>query len=651
MVKRGLAIVALCCSGCSLLGLDDFDCDRGYVEDETGACVNVDECLLAARCGRTLTGSETGINACTDNHGGYACVCGPGFVQVGGSDAPDCAAIEPALLSLVSSQGTLSPAFDPATTSYELVVADPTWRLGLTPTVRYPADMTITVEEVSVRSGVLAPVPLSATPRDVSIVVGTQFGGSRTYTVRVPPLAITYFKPDDTDPSDAFGFAVAMSEDGSTLAVGMTGDDSGSRGIGGDPADESVSSSGAVYVFRRSDGAWAQEAYIKASNTDADDEFGYALALNGDGSVLAVSAPHESSSARGIDGNEDDDSVAGAGAVYVFRRTGAAWAQEAYVKASNPGIDDAFGAALDLDGVGDVLAVSASFEDSSSAGIDGDESNDLSPDSGAAYVFRRESAGWRQEAYVKASVVANSDWFGSAVAFSGDGTRLAVGAVNGSSETPGAGDVFVFVHDSSTWLEETHLFALNADVDDGFGYTLALDRDGTTLAVTAPGESSDARGIDGDPNNDDAFQSGAAYLFARSGTTWTLDAYVKALNADAGDLFGHSIALSSEGDTLVVGSIGEQSGSEGWDGEPFNNLLMSSGAAYLFERQEGAWGQTHYLKAPNPNDLAQFGFSIAMSGDADSIAVGAIGEPSAATGINGDLDDVSWSNVGAVYVY
>ncbi len=137
--------------------------------------------------------------------------------------------------------------------------------------------------------------------------------------------------------NDLFGSSVALSADGSTLAVGAPDEASAATGIGGNQADNSAPGAGAVYVFTRSGTAWSQQAYVKASNTDADDRFGDSVALSADGSTLAVGAVVEASAATGIGGNQADNSAQDAGAVYVFTRSGTTWSQQAYVKASNTG--------------------------------------------------------------------------------------------------------------------------------------------------------------------------------------------------------------------------------------------------------------------------------------------------------------------------
>ena len=119
-----------------------------------------------------------------------------------------------------------------------------------------------------------------------------------------------------------------------------------SKGVNGNQRDNSVFEAGAVYVYTRTGSGWTQQAYIKASNPQMSAGFGHFVALSDDGNTLAVSAYWESSNAKGINGNQQDESIPQAGAVYVFTRQGATWSQQAYVKASNTGeagTADAFG--------------------------------------------------------------------------------------------------------------------------------------------------------------------------------------------------------------------------------------------------------------------------------------------------------------------
>jgi len=233
-----------------------------------------------------------------------------------------------------------------------------------------------------------------------------------------------YLKASDTGAVDYFGYSVALS--GHTLAVGAIG-------VGGNQPDNSASDSGAVYVFTQTGGVWSQQGYLKASNTDANDWFGYSIALSGD--TLAVGARGEASAATGVGGNEADNTAVDSGAVYVFTRTGGVWSQQAYLKASNTGAGDNFGVSVALSG--DRLAIGAIREDSAATGVGGNQADNSAGDSGAVYMFTRAAGVWSQLAYVKASNAGAGDLFGSAVALSG--ATLAVGAPDEDSAATGVG--------------------------------------------------------------------------------------------------------------------------------------------------------------------------------------------------------------------
>jgi hypothetical protein len=240
-----------------------------------------------------------------------------------------------------------------------------------------------------------------------------------------------YVKASNTDAFDQFGGAVALSADGTTLAVGACREDSAATGVDGDQADDSGSAVGAAYVFVHDGTSWQQQAYLKPSqlNDYGNDDFGGALSLSADGSLLAVGAAGEASAAMGIDGDAANASAPYAGAVYLFGGKEASWEQQAYVKASNTGAGDEFGHHLELAANGTTLIVGAALESSSSTGIDG-ASNDLAALAGAAYVFANDAGQWRQQAFVNATNTSPGARFGFSLALSSDGARLAVGAVD-----------------------------------------------------------------------------------------------------------------------------------------------------------------------------------------------------------------------------
>lgn len=397
-----------------------------------------------------------------------------------------------------------------------------------------------------------------------------------------------YIKASNAGAKDWFGSELALSADGDTIAVGAKFEDSSETGVDGQGLDDSATDSGAVYVFTRDGGTWSQRAYLKASNAEASDNFGYALSLSGDGQTLAVGAHFEDSK---VGGDEADNSMSLAGAVYVFARTGEVWAQQAYVKASNTTAGDAFGFSVSLSHDGDTMAVGASLEDYSGEGINGQGSDNEKVDSGAAYVFTRTEGVWSQQAYVKASNTGAGDHFGYSVALSGDGDTLAVSAEAEDSGFVGnelnnsvkdAGAVYVFRRSGSDWAQQAYLKASRPDQSDYFGEHVDLNDSGDILAVGANRQDSGAKGINDIEDDYSGAGAGAAYVFKRIGETWVQKAFVKASNTGTGDEFGVRLELSGDGLTLAVGAPGEQSNSEGIGKNQSNNSLMKAGAVYLF---------------------------------------------------------------------
>jgi cysteine-rich repeat protein len=474
---------------------------------------------------------------------------------------------------------------------------------------------------------------------------------------------ITYIKASNTGQGDFFATSVALSADGSTLAVGAVRETSAATGIGGNQTDDSAPFAGAVYIFMRSGTTWSQQAYIKASNTGSFNFFGVSVALSANGSILAVGASGEESAATGIDGNQDDNSASIAGAVYLFTRSGTTWSQQAYVKASNTNPHDYFGSSVALSADGMTLAVGAFGEDSAATGIGGYEGDNSATYAGAVYIFTRNGTTWSQQAYVKASNTGANDLFGTSVALSTDGTTLAVSAYGEASAATGitgnqsdnsasaAGAVYVFARNGTTWSQQAYVKASNTDRSDFFGWRIALSADGLTLAVGAFAEASAATGIGGNQGDNSASNAGAVYVFTRSGTTWSQQAYVKASNTAVYDQFGGSLALSGDGTKLAVGAALEDSRSRGIAGDQGDNSAPEAGAVYMFTRTGATWNQQAYVKASNTASLDEFGYSVALSADGTTLAVGATGDRSSATGVNGDQFNNFASDSGAVYVF
>ena len=418
-----------------------------------------------------------------------------------------------------------------------------------------------------------------------------------------------------------------------------------------------------------------QVGYIKASNPSERAQFGDAIALSGDGNTLAVGARAESSAAAGINGNQTDASAFSSGAVYVFARAGDRWVQQAYLKASNPGINDQFGHLVALSADGNILAVSAPFEDSRSTGVDGDQADNSLEQSGAIYVFARRGAVWFQQAYLKASnpgEAEDGDQFGFSLALSDDGNTLAAGAIaedsadariNGNqadNTANNAGAVYVFARTGSRWSQQAYVKSSSpngADANDLFGYSVSLSADGNTLAVGAYDEAGSSNIING-PEDNNAPGTGAVFVFTRSGASWSRQAYLKASTQDRADSLGAWVAISDDGNTVAAGAPDEDSLTTGINtvetghsGRIGTLDDISVGAAYVFIRSGTKWFQQASFKASNSGIEDWFGVRLALSGDGNTLAVSAPNEDGAAKGINGRQDDNSAGEAGALYLF
>jgi len=218
--------------------------------------------------------------------------------------------------------------------------------------------------------------------------------------------------------------------------------------------------------------------------------------------------------------------------------------------------------------------------------------------SGAVYIFARTGGAWKQTNYLKAENAEGGDSFGVSVSLSDDGNTVAIGSLDEDCPASGinsarcdddrvsdtsTGAAYVFIRTGSTWVQQAFFKQSNTKTrGDWFGARLALSGDGNTMVSGATLEDGGSRGINGNQEDRSKVDSGAAYLFTRTGTTWKQAAYVKSSNSDAGDEFGGSLALSRDGRTILIGARGEDSNARGVNGNQNDNSLQDSGAAYVF---------------------------------------------------------------------
>ncbi len=356
----------------------------------------------------------------------------------------------------------------------------------------------------------------------------------------------------DGTAADLFGIAVAVS--GDTAVVGAPQE-----------AGAAIPLQGAAYVFTRVGGTWTEQAKLVPSDGSAADRFGQAVAVSGD-TVVVGSFWHD------VGVNVDQ------GAAYVFTRSGGTWTEKAKVTASDGAVDALFGFSVAV--AGDTMVIGAP-----------------SDDQGSAYVFTRAAGSWAEQTKLTASdaTVANDASFGERVALSGE--SVVVGApgddIGANSDQ---GSAYVFTRSGGTWTEQAKLTASDGAATDQFGFWVSVS--GNTAVV---GAFFDDVGANPD--------QGSAYVFTRSGGTWTEQAKLTASDGAATDQFARSVAVS--GDAVVAGAQSDDV--DGKDGQ---------GSAYLFTRSEGIWSEQARLIDPEGAAGDTFGVSVGMSGDTVVIGAG-----------------------------
>jgi hypothetical protein len=264
--------------------------------------------------------------------------------------------------------------------------------------------------------------------------------------------------------------------------------------------------------------------------------------------------------------------------------------------------------------------------------IDAGQANNAAADAGAVYVFANDGMNWSQQAYIKAANTEANDLFGSDVALSDSGDTLAVGAINESSADAAnpfdnsaerSGAVYVFTRSGGAWSQQALVKSQAAGPRDEFGSSVALNGAGDRLAVGAQQEDSSATGVGGDQSNNDAENTGAAYLFARNGSDWVQAEFFKASNPDPIDELGFTVALNKTGDKLLVTALREGSNSLGINGQGDLDFAVDSGAGYLFIEGGGGWEQLAFIKSAQSGGQQLFGWDAAFGLDGERLAISA----------------------------
>lgn len=323
---------------------------------------------------------------------------------------------------------------------------------------------------------------------------------------------------------------------------------------------------------------FVQAAELLASDRATNDQFGYSVCLSQDGSTLAVGAPFEETSPN-----------SNTGAVYTYTRSGSSWVfqQKIYPSATYNGA--AFGASISLSDDGTKLVVGAPFD------------GPTVTDGGAAYVFNYSIAlGWTQFQKITPAVLATRDYFGRSVCISGDGTTIIIGA-SGWSTPPSQftyqGAAYIFAFSGPSWYEQQQILPSVVDNFGYFGYSVYLSQNGNTAIVGGYGYNSD---------------EGKAFVFTRSGVSWSQQTNLIPSGSDANARYGYSVSLASDGNTAIVSAYQDDIGAS-----------TNAGSVFVWTRSGTTWTQRQELIASDYEQYSWFGFSCSISGDGLTIVIGA----------------------------
>jgi len=360
---------------------------------------------------------------------------------------------------------------------------------------------------------------------------------------------------------------------------------------------------------------WDQIIKICASDRQAEDNFGFSVAISGDYAIVGAKY-------------EDHDVVGGsnkiqAGSAYIFKNESGAWTQVQKIVASDRSAEDWFGNSVAISG--DFIVVGAVLEDEDEFGANNLES------AGSAYIFKNESGTWVEIQKIVATDRAANDYFGNSVAISGD--YIVVGAyledenAVGGATMDNAGSAYIFYNNAGTWEQTQKIVASDRYNNDYFGYSVAID--GNYLIVGAYNEDENVSG--GASLN----ASGSAYIFFNTAGTWNQIQKIVASDREELDNFGWSVAI--HGSYAIVGAYSED------EDETGNNSLEEAGSAYIFFNNVGVWTETNKIVASDRENGDRFGHSVAIYGD--YAVVGAYLEDEDENGLN------SHDNAGSAYIF
>src|SRR6056300_136083 len=339
---------------------------------------------------------------------------------------------------------------------------------------------------------------------------------------------------------------------------------------------------------------WDTGTRIVSTDPTPGSEFGRGVAISGDGNTAIVGAWNY----------EESPTLYDSGAAYIFTKSGGSW--DTGTKILEPGAEPhaQFGFSVNISSDGNTAIVGALLENGSpSAPV---------TDSGAAYIFTRTNGSWDTGTTIRAPDPGQDDRFGQSVALSSDGNTAIVGAFydDGPPSEPVSqtGAAYIFTRTSGSWDTGTKIVATNQQSYDVFGGSVSISGDGNTAIVGAYG--------------DGGTYKGAAYIFTKSNGSWDTGTKITAPGGATQDAFGIGVALSSDGNTAIVGAYLEDGTSP--------DVNFNSGAVYIFTRTSGSWDTATKTVTSDPGPTSGFGISVSLSDDGNTFIAGAYREEAGA---------------------
>ncbi len=410
------------------------------------------------------------------------------------------------------------------------------------------------------------PLPASLALRDGMLLVRVQAAGAR-YPLTIDPFVQQAKVTGGGEEGDGqFGISVSLSAEGNTALVGAIEDES--------EVSKKEEPLGAAWVFTRSGSTWSQQGAkltAKAGEEEVGGRFGKSVHLSADGNTALIGAPFDASFA---------------GAAWVFTRSGTTWTQQGpkLTGGTEEVGEGRFGTGVSLSASGNTAL------------IGGEGDNGVA---GAAWVFTRSGSTWSQQGpkLTGGTEEVGEGRLGESVALSGDGNTALVG---GYGDNGFRGAAWVFTRAGSTWTQQGPKLVPASGEEIGgaaFAFSVALSAEGNTALIGSPGDTADF---------------GAAYVFIRSGSSWTQQGQkLTGQGTTNGSEFGTAVALSETGETALVGGEGESGG---------------QGAAWVFARSGSTWTQEQKITGGGEEGNGLLGQSVALSADGDTALAGGEGD-------------------------